>query len=150
MNARRFRPDDERYRWDAVDVLEYKAEGSAPFKDVSRQVLFDEPELGVQWRYFEVAAGGHTTLERHEHVHAVLILRGSGEALVGTEVHPIHPFDLFRVPPMTWHQFRASGDAPMGFLCLVHSDRDRPQLPSGDELAALRASPAVAAFLEED
>jgi mannose-6-phosphate isomerase-like protein (cupin superfamily) len=110
-HARRFRADGDGYRWDEVDVLEYKAEGSAPFKDVTRQVLFEEPELGSQWRYFEVAAGGHTTLERHEHVHAVMILRGGGKALVGTRVYPIKQFDLFRVPPVTWHQFRAGDDA---------------------------------------
>jgi quercetin dioxygenase-like cupin family protein len=132
------------YRWSEVDVLAYKAEGSAPFKDVTRQVLFDEPEMGCQWRYFEVAAGGHTTLERHEHVHAVMILRGSGTAIVGTRVSPFGPYDLFRVPPMTWHQFRAADDEPMGFLCLVRSERDRPQLPSPAEVAELQADPEVA------
>jgi quercetin dioxygenase-like cupin family protein len=132
------------YRWSEVDVLAYKAEGSAPFKDVTRQVLFDEPEMGCQWRYFEVAAGGHTTLERHEHVHAVMILRGSGTAIVGTRVSAFGPYDLFRVPPMTWHQFRAADDEPMGFLCLVRSERDRPQLPSPAEAAELQADPEVA------
>jgi mannose-6-phosphate isomerase-like protein (cupin superfamily) len=132
------------YRWSEVDVLAYKAEGSAPFKDVTRQVLFDEPEMGCQWRYFEVAAGGHTTLERHEHVHAVMILRGSGIAFVGTRVSPFGPYDLFRVPPMTWHQFRAADDEPMGFLCLVRSERDRPQLPSPADVAELQADPEVA------
>ncbi len=144
---RTFAADGGEYRWSDVDVLAYKAEGSAPFKDVTRQVLFDEPELGCQWRYFEVAAGGHTTLERHEHVHAVMILRGSGVALVGTRVTPFGPFDLFRVPPMTWHQFLAAENAPMGFLCLVRSERDRPQLPSDEELARLRADPALAAVI---
>jgi quercetin dioxygenase-like cupin family protein len=141
---RAFHAAAEGYRWSEVDVLAYKAEGSAPFRDVTRQVLFEEPELGCQWRYFEVAAGGHTTLERHEHVHAVMILRGSGTALVGTHVADFGPYDLFRVPPMTWHQFRASADEPMGFLCLVRSERDRPQLPSESALAALRSNPAVA------
>ena len=145
--ARAFRPESDEYRWDGVDVLEYKADGTAPFKDVTRQVLFDEPELQCQWRYFEVAAGGHTTLERHEHVHSVMILRGSGNALVGTSVHPVAPFDLFSVPPMTWHQFRAADDEPMGFLCLVRSERDRPQLPSDDDLTGLRADPAIAEFI---
>ena len=56
-------------RWREVDVLEYKAQGSAPFRDVTRQVLFDDPALASQLRYFEVAPGGHTTLERHEHAH---------------------------------------------------------------------------------
>ena len=31
---------------------------------------------------------------------------------------------------MTWHQFRAAPDAPLGFLCLVAAERDRPELPS--------------------
>jgi quercetin dioxygenase-like cupin family protein len=148
--ARTFQPNGANYRWQSVDVLQYKEEGSAPFKDVTRSVLFEEAGLGFQWRYFEVGAGGHTTLERHEHVHAVMILRGGGEALVGTEIHPIHQFDLFRVPPMTWHQFRAGDDEPMGFLCLVPSERDRPQLPSDDELRELQRNPQIARFLSDD
>jgi hypothetical protein len=48
---------------------------------------------------------------------------------------------------MTWHQFRAAEDAPLGFLCLVSSERDRPQLPSDEDLAALRRNPAIAAFI---
>ena len=49
---------------------------------------------------------------------------------------------------MTWHQFRADADAPLGFLCLVARDRDRPQLPGPDDLAALRAHPEAARFLD--
>jgi mannose-6-phosphate isomerase-like protein (cupin superfamily) len=147
-HARPFNPTGKSYRWDQVDVLEYKEAGSAPFKDVTRAVLFEEAEIGFQWRYFEVGAGGHTTLERHEHVHAVMILRGGGKALVGTRVYPIGQYDLFRVPAMTWHQFRAGDDEPMGFLCLVPSERDRPQLPSDADLAELRRNPEVAEFLD--
>ena len=46
-------------------MLDYKRDGSAPFRDVTRQVLFDQPSLACQLRYFEVGPGGHTTLERH-------------------------------------------------------------------------------------
>ena len=146
--ARRgFQPSGSSYRWDAVDMLEYKEAGSAPFRNVTRSVLFEEPSLGFQWRYFEVGPDGYSTLERHEHVHAVMILRGAGTALVGTRVYPLRQYDLFRVPPMTWHQFRASSDAPMGFLCMVPVERDKPQLPTDDDLAELRANPEVAAFL---
>ena len=148
-DARTFNPTGSAYRWDGVEVLEYKEAGSAPFRDVTRSVLFEEAELGYQWRYFEVGAGGHTTLERHEHVHSVMILRGGGKALVGARVYPMTQYDLFRVPPMTWHQFRAGDDAPMGFLCLVPSERDRPQLPSDDELRELRRNPEIAKFLDD-
>ena len=94
-----------------------------------------------------VGAGGHTTLERHEHVHSVMIIRGGGEALVGTSVYAIRQYDLFRVPPMTWHQFRAGDDEPMGFLCLVPIDRDRPQLPNDSDLEELKKIPEVLEFL---
>jgi mannose-6-phosphate isomerase-like protein (cupin superfamily) len=121
------------YRWQEVDVLRYKQEGSAPFQDVTRQVLFDVTDPPSQLRYFEVAPGGWTTLERHEHVHAVMVIRGRGQCLVGDEAWEIGMHDLVSVPAMTWHQFRAAADAPLGFLCLVSAERDRPQLPSPEE-----------------
>jgi len=141
------RRHDGSFHWEGVEVLAYKDEGSAPFRDVTRQVLIERPELGCQLRYFEVAPGGHSTLERHRHVHGVMVLRGRGRCLVGTEVVELAANDLVTVPPMTWHQFRADDDAPLGFLCMVNSDRDRPVLPTADELAELRRDPAVAAFL---
>ena len=125
------------YRWQSVDVLEYKQQGGAPFKDVTRQVLFEGAGLPTQLRYFEVAAGGWTTLERHEHVHAVMVIRGRGQCLVGEEAHEIGLHDLVSVPPMTWHQFRAAADEPLGFLCLVAAERDRPQLPDPADVEAL-------------
>jgi quercetin dioxygenase-like cupin family protein len=125
------------FHWEGVDVLAYKQEGAAPFKDVTRQVLFDSADPPAQLRYFEVAPGGHTTLERHEHVHSVMVIRGRGECLVGDRAYELAANDLVAVPPMTWHQFRAAPDSPLGFLCLVASRRDRPQLPSAEELEAL-------------
>ena len=125
------------FHWEGVDVLAYKQEGSAPFRDVTRQVLFDSQDPPAQLRYFEVAPGGHTTLERHEHVHSVMVIRGRGQCLVGERAYELGANDLVNVPPMTWHQFRAAPDHPLGFLCLVPAQRDRPQLPAADELEAL-------------
>jgi quercetin dioxygenase-like cupin family protein len=133
------RRHDGSFHWEGVDVLKYKQEGSAPFKDVTRQVLFESADLPAQLRYFEVAPGGYTTLERHNHVHAVMVIRGHGECLVGDKAYAIDTHDLVNVPPMTWHQFHAAPDAPLGFLCLVASDRDRPQLPSPDDAVAICA-----------
>jgi quercetin dioxygenase-like cupin family protein len=134
-------------RWREVDVLEYKRHGSAPFRDVTRQVLFDDPALASQLRYFEVAPGGHTTLERHEHAHAVVVQKGAGRCLIGDKVYDLAEHDLVHVPALTWHQFRAGDDTPLGFLCMVNAVRDRPQLPSADDLARLRLDPGVAAFI---
>src|SRR5512142_265343 len=132
--VRRHRGD---FRWDAVDVLRYKDEGAAPFKDVTRQVLFEGEGLPVQLRYFEVAPGGWTTLERHEHVHAVMVIRGKGRCLVGERAYDIGLNDLVSVPPMTWHQFQAAPGEPLGFLCLVTAERDRPQVPGAAEAAVI-------------
>ena len=137
------------YRWDGVPHQPYKQDGSAPFKDISRQVLFQQPELGCELRYFEMAAGGYSTLERHEHVHAVMILRGRGRCLLGEEVREVGPHDLVTIPSWTWHQFRATEGEPLGFLCMVNAERDRPQLPSKQELAELKAVPTVASFLAD-
>ncbi|HSV19044.1 MAG TPA: cupin domain-containing protein [Casimicrobiaceae bacterium] len=141
------RPQTGALRWRDVDVLAYKEEGSAPFRAVTRQVLFDDPALGCQLRYFEMAPGGHTTLERHVHAHAVVIQRGAGACLVGDRIHRVAPFDLVHIPAMTWHQFKADPGTPLGFLCMVNAERDRPQLPAPDDLARLRASPKIAAFI---
>lgn len=125
------------FHWESVEVLKYKQDGAAPFKDVTRQVLFDGLDPPAQLRYFEVAAGGHTTLERHQHVHAVMVIRGRGQCRVGDLAYDIDTHDLVNVPPMAWHQFHAAADAPLGFLCLVPSERDRPQLPADNEVASL-------------
>ena len=144
---RQFREFREGYRWDDVACMPYKDDGAAPFKDISRQVLFAEPKLGCELRYFEMTAGGYSTLERHEHMHAVMILRGHGQCLVGDEVRPVKQFDLVTIPSMTWHQFRANDGEPLGFLCMVNALRDKPQLPNQEELEALKAHEAIAAFL---
>lgn len=138
----------ESYSWDGVPCLPYKEDGSAPFKAIARTTLFKSPEMAGELRYFEMAPGGHSTLERHGHAHAVMILRGRGRCLLGSAVYDVGPYDLVTIPPWTWHQFRAPADTAFGFLCMVDTDRDRPQLPSAEELQALRAVPGVAAFLD--
>jgi quercetin dioxygenase-like cupin family protein len=144
-----FRPAREGFRWEAVAHMPYKQDGSAPFKDISRQVLFHEDSLGCELRYFEMDADGYSTLERHEHAHAVMILRGHGQCLLGEEVRDVQPLDLISIPAWTWHQFRATAGEPLGFLCMVNVLRDRPQLPSEEDLARMKTVPAVAQFLAD-
>ncbi|HEY0282830.1 MAG TPA: cupin domain-containing protein [Rhizomicrobium sp.] len=136
------------FRWEETDLLAYKEEGSAPFKAITRQTLFRDPSLKCELRYFEMAPGGYSTLERHEHMHAVLILRGHGEVLVGDKVSNIDTNDLVTIEPWTWHQFRAGPDAPLGFLCMVNAERDKPSLPTADDRKLLEANPKISAFLK--
>ncbi|MBV9430916.1 MAG: cupin domain-containing protein [Hyphomicrobiales bacterium] len=135
------------HRWEQVELRPYKEDERALFKKVSRQILFGDADLACELRYFEVAPGGFSTLERHQHMHAVMVLRGRGECLVGREVRKIELHDLVTVPPWTWHQFRAGPREPLGFLCMVNAQRDKPQLPTPADLTELCKDETVARFL---
>ena len=137
------------FRWEGVEMRPYKEDERALYKTITRQVLFSDPNMAGELRYFEVAPGGFSTLERHEHMHGVLILRGSGHCLVGDEVKSLSTNDLVTVPPMTWHQFRATRNEPLGFLCMVNAERDKPQLPTAEDVDRLKKNPAIAAFLND-
>jgi len=134
------------YRWDDIPVHEYKTEGSH-FRDITRQTLLgeagDEHALNFVSRYFEIQPGGYSTLERHDHPHSVVVLRGTGEVILQDRVEPLAPHDVVYVAPQTAHQFHATGDEPLGFLCVVDRERDRPQLPDDDEVAKLSEVEAV-------
>lgn len=147
MDTRAQLTQPEPFRWEGVELLAYK-ENDDTFRSVTRQTLADAPHgQGTSLRYFEVGPGGHTTLEKHEHTHIVIPIRGAGTALVGDEVITLALNDLIFVPSWGWHQFRATDDEPLGFLCSVTVERDRPVRPSAEELAELRSSPAVAEFI---
>ncbi len=133
--------------WEGITRLAYKQQGSAPFRDITRQLLFRRPGLDCELRYFEIQPEGHSTLERHEHEHAVMILSGQGMCLIEHTLYRVAPFDLLHVPAHAWHQFRAICGQHLGFLCMVNTERDRPQLPDAQALAILRTDPEIAAFI---
>jgi len=139
------RSDD--FRWDGIVVASYKP-GGTHFAGITRQLLFGGGEgLGCELRYFEVTPGGYSSLERHRHAHAIMVIRGRGGALVGDRILRLATHDLVKVPPLTWHQFRATDDEPFGFVCMVDCGRDTPERPDAAALEALRADPAIAAFI---
>ncbi|MEZ0326479.1 MAG: cupin domain-containing protein [Fimbriimonas sp.] len=135
------------FTWDGVDILPYKEDGTI-FKSVTRQRLFDGGhDLPVELRYFEVGDGGHSTLERHQHAHLVMVVKGKGQVLVGDKISDIELQDVVQIAPMTWHQFRASRGEELGFLCVVSVDRDKAQRPGEAELQEIKGSPEVAEFV---
>lgn len=139
---------EEDYTWEGVTKLVYKEDGS-PFKDVTRQVLFDGAfDLPVQFRYFEVGEGGYSTLEHHEHTHMVMIFRGSGQALLGERVQDVKCGDVLVIPSHTMHQFRANNGEKLGFLCLVNQERDKVKLPTEEELNNMNKVEEIKLFLK--
>lgn len=62
--------------WEGITPHIYK-ENPRVFRDVTKQILFDnEADLPVQFRYFQVEKDGFSSLEKHEHMHVVLISKG--------------------------------------------------------------------------
>ena len=135
-----FRAETAPGRWEDVDQLVYK-ENDTTFRSVTRRILFDS-NAGQenQVRYFEVQAGGWSTFEHHNHTHQVIIFRGSGTALVGFETRHVKEGDLVFVGPNEWHQFSATDDGPLGFICIVRADRDHPIRPTQAELEEIYAA----------
>ena len=134
-------------KWQDISVLDYKETGTN-FKSITRQVLFEGlGDVPCQLRYFEVQADGYSSLERHVHVHLVMIRRGAGQVLLGGQIHSIKENDVITIPPLTWHQFQANAGSALGFLCLVNVERDKVQLPTEDDLAELGKDPKIAAFI---
>ncbi len=121
------------FRWQGVEERAYKSVDDS-HSGVTRHLLLggqlDEAALQFETRYFEVAPGGHTSLERHRHPHAVIVIRGSGSLMGADECVGIRPFDCVYVAPDDVHQFRADRGEPLGFLCVVDRERDRPILVS--------------------
>jgi quercetin dioxygenase-like cupin family protein len=135
------------HRWEGVDVHPYKETGSH-FRSITRQTLFPGGhDLPVELRYFEVLEGGHSTLERHDHAHLVMIIRGSGQVLVGEDIQDVALFDVVQVPPQTWHQFRANRADHLGFACIVAQDRDKPHRPDEQEREELLGNVKIGDFV---
>jgi quercetin dioxygenase-like cupin family protein len=127
---RRF--DPATFSWEGVPVQAYKpaVENALIWEGVARHTLVGasgEP-AAFHLRYFEIQPGGFSSLERHQHVHAVLVLRGRGRVRVGEESFDVRPFDFVYVPGGVPHQFlNPDATEPFGFLCPVDAARDAPQ-----------------------
>jgi quercetin dioxygenase-like cupin family protein len=139
------------FRWSGVVRKEYKTEGSH-FRDIARHTLLGEADeersLKSVLRYFEIEPGGYSSLERHQHPHVVVVVRGRGRVILGDRVETIGYLDCVYVAPGTFHQFHATEGEPLGFLCVVDRERDRPLLPTVEERAKLAENPVVAKLLK--
>lgn len=153
MSPGRIPFDEKTFRWKGIEPRAYRDterdERGMGFRGVVRHTLAVGEELPAEFelRYFELEAGGYSSLEKHRHAHFVIALRGSGRALVGEEVIELRPFDAIYVAPRTPHRWINAGDEPFGFLCPVDSSRDRPQPLDEAEWEALRANPATAPYV---
>lgn len=124
----------EGFSWKDVPIEPYKQD-SEGYKGIERRELAGKRGESTKFhvRYFEIKPGGHSTLEKHEHEHVVIPLRGVGEAQAGCYIWKVGFGDVVYVSPSDPHQFRCPAEAkePFGFLCIVNSERDRPVAADG-------------------
>lgn len=118
------------FDWNLVSPTDYKSSGET-WKGVTRRVFVGEsgesPEFHL--RYMEVEPDGYTSLERHQHEHAVVCMRGRGRVLAGDQWLEMGFGDVIYIAPGVPHQFKHDGPKePFGFLCIVNAKRDRPQI----------------------
>jgi len=113
------------FRWPGVEVQAYKDDDGS-FRDVTRRLLAAPETAAFDVRYFELAPGGHTSLERHRHVHVVVCVRGGGRVRLDESYDEVGSGDVVYVAPDTPHRFENPTDEPFGFVCIVDRDRDRP------------------------
>ncbi len=100
-----------------------------------RQVLIG-PETGPNFalRRFIMQPGGgmppHTNAVEHEQY----VLRGRATVGIGDETHTLSADDVVFIPAGVPHWYRAEGDEPFEFLCVVPNAPDRIELvePAGD------------------
>jgi quercetin dioxygenase-like cupin family protein len=134
------------FRWEHTDLEPYKisAHRGGEFAGASRQVLIGKrgERVGFHLRYFELQAGGYTSLERHHHSHVVVGVRGRGVVRIGEKDYTLAPLDTIYIGPQQAHQLRAAGRARFGFFCIVDARRDKPRaVEPGAAMAITAAAP---------
>lgn len=129
------------FTWEGVATEAYKPDGSN-FANIIRNVLIGSHGESCLFslRYFEVAKGGFSSLEKHQHVHVVICVRGKGKAVVGERGFDLKFMDTVYIAPNAPHQLLNAGDEPFGFLCIVNSERDKPVELSEEEMQRLGKS----------
>ena len=142
-NRSAFYPFRADFTWEGVPQERYKAEEGA-WTAISRNVLVGSRGESARFdlRYFEVAPGGHSSLEKHVHEHVVVCIRGRGKVLAGGKVREMNFLDTAYIAPDDPHQLLNPFEEPFGFFCIVNHDRDRPRRLEAAELQEILSGEA--------
>lgn len=136
-----FRSD---YRWEGVPTRPYK-DVPADWAQAVRCVLIGAGQEATDFhlRYFELAPGGYTSLEKHGHAHVIVAVRGKGIVVAAPHRFDVAPLDTVYIAPEAPHQIINASHEPFGFLCIVDAVRDRPRALSPDDVRRLMDNPAL-------
>jgi ribulose-bisphosphate carboxylase large chain len=115
--------------WRGVRDEPYKTEKGA-WTGIIRRVLIGGRGESAKFhvRYFEIAAGGCSSLEHHRHEHVVICVKGEGIVRTAKTKRKMAFMDTIYIAPDTVHQLSNPFGEPFGFLCIVNARRDRPKV----------------------
>ena len=114
----KFSENQDQFQWKDVEGLPLDIEG---IQSATKHILVGEKEGAPNsiMRYFNLAPGGHSKLERHPQEHEVLIIRGKGKVQIGEKFFIVNPFDAVFIEGDELHQFSNLFDRPFGFICVI-------------------------------
>jgi quercetin dioxygenase-like cupin family protein len=114
----KFTGSKNKFYWSGVKGLPLEIEG---IQSATKHVLIGEKEGAPNsiMRFFDLAPGGHSKLERHSQEHEVLVIQGKGKVRIGEEEFTVSPFDAVFVEGDELHQFTNPFDEPFGFICVI-------------------------------
>jgi len=136
-----FFPFRDDFTWEGVPTKKYKSPDGS-WDRVKRNEIVKTDE--IHYRYFEIQEGGYSTLEKHQHPHIVMALRGRGTVVVGDQIFEMKPYDVLHIPSWKPHQLLANRGDVFGFICVVPAQRDKPTRLTPQEVENLiRANPRL-------
>ncbi|GAB5046285.1 cupin domain-containing protein [Thermodesulfovibrio sp. TK110] len=111
--------------WQGIKSIPYKDKKGNWFS-IERFPLVKSDSIKFEVRYFEIAPGGCSSLEYHQHSHVVICLKGKGKVRLGKKAHILNYLDILYIAPNEIHQLINPFQETFGFLCIVDSKRDKP------------------------
>jgi len=129
------------FSWSEVDKERYKDTGGH-WCGIDRNTIVGNRGESAKFhlRYFEIGPGGNSSLEKHNHEHTVICVRGRGRAVVEDKLYEMEDMDVLYIAPGAPHQLLNPYNEPFGFLCIVDAERDRPRNIDKEDIERLDAS----------
>ena len=120
----------DNFTWQGRAAEAYKKHSRASFLGITRTELIGKQgeQLNFELRYFEIEAGGYTSLEKHLHTHVIIIARGQGQVQMADQSCQVKTNDVLYIEPLCVHQLSNPHPSIFGFYCIVDKQRDRPVL----------------------
>jgi len=135
----KFQPGN--HTWSEVTKEAYK-DGEGHWCGIDRNTIIGGRGEAANFhlRYFEIAPGGNSSLEKHVHEHTVICVRGRGRAVVFDKVYDLENLDVLYIAPDAPHQLINPYNEPFGFFCIVDKERDRPRKLEKEDIERLDAT----------